>query len=138
MASRVEAGGLRIDERLYRLVRDEIAPGTGVKVDGFWQSLGAIVGDLGPTNRALLAKRDRLQKQIDQCQTRRQGHRLHGEIFKRRCSPQARQFLRCQRIFSQADRPQETTGRNAQGRHNRWPGEWTAIPRLPGKWRGGD
>jgi len=30
MASRVEVGGLRIDERLYRLVRDVIAPGTGV------------------------------------------------------------------------------------------------------------
>ena len=45
MTSRVEVGGLRIDERLYRLVREEIAPGTGVKVDGFWQSLGAIVRD---------------------------------------------------------------------------------------------
>ena len=31
MASRVEVGGLRIDERLYRLVREEIAPGTGVE-----------------------------------------------------------------------------------------------------------
>ena len=41
MASRVEVGGLKIDERLYRLVRDEIAPGTGVKADGFWKSLGA-------------------------------------------------------------------------------------------------
>ena len=66
MANRVEIGGLKIDERLYRLVRDEIAPGTGVKVDGFWKSFGAIVRDLGPKNRALLAKRDRLQKQIDQ------------------------------------------------------------------------
>jgi len=66
MASRVEVGGLRIDERLHRLMRDEIAPGTGVKAEGFWKSLGAIVGDLGPKNRALLAKRDRLQKQIDQ------------------------------------------------------------------------
>ncbi len=65
MAGRVEVGDLKIDERLYRLVRGEIAPGTGVKVDGFWKSLGAIVRDLGPKNRALLAKRDRLQKQID-------------------------------------------------------------------------
>jgi len=29
MAKRVEVGDLKIDERLYRLVRDEIAPGTG-------------------------------------------------------------------------------------------------------------
>jgi len=73
MASRVEVGGLSIDERLYRLVRDEIAPGTGVKVDGFWQSLGAIVRDLGPKNRALLARRDRLQKQIDEWHLARSG-----------------------------------------------------------------
>ena len=68
MASRVEVGGLKIDERLYRLVRDEIAPGTGVKVERFWKSLGAIVRDLGPKNRALLAKRERLQQQIDEWQ----------------------------------------------------------------------
>jgi malate synthase len=66
MASRVEVGGLKIDERLYRLVRDEIAPGTGVKVERFWKSLGAIMRDLGPKNRALLAKRERLQQQIDE------------------------------------------------------------------------
>jgi malate synthase len=66
MPSRVEVGGLKIDEGLYRLVRDEIAPGTGIEVDAFWQALGAIVRDLGPKNRALLAERDRLQKRIDE------------------------------------------------------------------------
>src|SRR6266508_849962 len=73
MANRVEVGGFRIDERLYRLVRDEIAPGTGVKVDGFWKSLGEVVRDLGPKNRTLLAKRDRLQEQIDQWHRSRKG-----------------------------------------------------------------
>ncbi len=73
MANRVEVGDLRIDERLYRLVRDEIAPGTGVKVDGFWKSLGEVVRDLGPKNRTLLAKRDRLQEQIDQWHRSRKG-----------------------------------------------------------------
>ncbi|MGH7795599.1 MAG: malate synthase G [Candidatus Binatia bacterium] len=81
MASRVEVGGLRIDERLYRLVRDEIAPGTGVKGDGFWKSLGAIVRDLGPKNRALLAKRDRLQKQIDQWQLARSGQPFDLQVY---------------------------------------------------------
>ena len=73
MANRVEIGGLKIDERLYRLVRDEIAPGTGVKADGFWKSLGDIVRDLGPKNRTLLAKRDHLQEQIDQWHRARSG-----------------------------------------------------------------
>jgi malate synthase len=73
MAKPVEIGGLRIDHELYVLLRDEIAPGTGVKVDGFWKSLGAIVRDLGPKNRALLAKRDRLQAEIDQWHRARRG-----------------------------------------------------------------
>jgi malate synthase len=81
MDSRVEIGGLKIDERLYRLVRDEIAPGTGVKADGFWQSLGAIVRDLGPKNRALLEKRDRLQKQVDQWHGVRAGQPFNRESY---------------------------------------------------------
>jgi malate synthase len=66
MANRVEIGNLKVDEGLYRLVREEIAPGTGVKADNFWKSLSEIATDLGPKNRALLAKRDRLQEQIDE------------------------------------------------------------------------
>ena len=65
MAKTIEMSGLKIDERLYDLVRHEIAPGTGVDADEFWQALGAIVRDLGPKNRALLKKRDDLQSQID-------------------------------------------------------------------------
>ncbi|HEX6768143.1 MAG TPA: malate synthase G, partial [Candidatus Binatia bacterium] len=73
MAQYVEIGDLRIDQELYLLVRDEIAPGTGVKPDGFWKSLGRIVKDLGPKNRALLAKRDQLQLEIDQWHRSRKG-----------------------------------------------------------------
>ena len=66
MANYIESSGLRIDEELYRLVRDEIAPGTGIDADSFWASFGRIVADLAPVNRALLDRRDALQRQIDQ------------------------------------------------------------------------
>ena len=66
MANRIEVGQLKIDEGLYRLVRDDIAPGTGVEADAFWTSLGEIVADLAPKNRALLDKRDALQQRIDE------------------------------------------------------------------------
>ena len=62
---RVEVGGLLVDVGLYKLVRDEIAPGTEVDADEFWNSLGRIVTDLEPGNRALLDRRDELQQQID-------------------------------------------------------------------------
>ena len=66
MANRIEVGQLKIDEGLYCLIRDEIAPGTGVEADAFWTSLGEIVADLAPKNRGLLDKRDALQQRIDE------------------------------------------------------------------------
>ncbi len=77
MTNRVEIGGLKIDKRLDSLVREEIAPGTGVKADGFWKSLGQIVQDLGPKNLALLAKRDELQERIDRWHRARNGQSFH-------------------------------------------------------------
>jgi hypothetical protein len=38
MSKSVEIGGLRIDDQLYGLVCDEIAPGTGIESE-FWLSL---------------------------------------------------------------------------------------------------
>src|SRR4051812_28872159 len=60
-----EIGNLKIDGRLHDLVRDEIAPGTGIAPEAFWNALGAIVRDLGPKNKALLERRDELQRKID-------------------------------------------------------------------------
>jgi len=76
MSQYVEAQNLKIDKVLFELVRDEIAPGTGVDAEAFWSSLATIVEALGPENEALLDKRDRLQKQLDD------WHRAHkGEVI---------------------------------------------------------
>jgi len=81
MANTISIGGLKVDESLHRLVRDEIAPGTGVNADRFWKSFGAMVRDLGPSNRALLEKRDQLQKQIDQYHSARKGQPFNREEY---------------------------------------------------------
>ena len=82
MADFVEIGGLKVNEELYHLVRDEIVPGTGVNADRFWKSFGEIVRDLAPKNRALLEKRDNLQKQIDQYHLARKGQPFNREEYK--------------------------------------------------------
>src|SRR3989338_5634633 len=82
MANTVLVGGLKVDEALYRLVRDEIAPGTGVNADRFWKALGAIVRDLEPKNSALLEKRDLLQRRIDRWNSARQGRPFNREEYK--------------------------------------------------------
>jgi malate synthase len=82
MANFVEIGGLKVNKELYHLVRDEIAPGTGVNADRFWKSFGEIVRDLAPKNRALLEKRDKLQKQIDQYHLAHKGQPFNREEYK--------------------------------------------------------
>ncbi|EHQ52105.1 malate synthase G [Ectothiorhodospira sp. PHS-1] len=61
----VSAGRLRVARELHDFINDEALPGTGVAADAFWNGLDAIIHDLAPRNRELLAKRDDLQARID-------------------------------------------------------------------------
>ena len=81
MGNRIAIGNLRIDEDLYTLVRDEIAPGTGVEADAFWKAFDDIVAAFAPENRSLLEKRDALQQQIDAWHLSRKDERLDGEAY---------------------------------------------------------
>jgi malate synthase len=76
MTTRIQKGGLQIAEELFNLVENDIAPGTGVDTDHFWTEFEAILNDLAPKNKALLAKRDDMQAQIDAWHKERtgQGH----------------------------------------------------------------
>ena len=66
MSNRIQCADLQIDEALHSLLINEIAPGTGIDPDHFWQGVADIWGALGPENQRLLAERDSLQAQIDQ------------------------------------------------------------------------
>ena len=65
MDNRIDIGSLKINKELYDLVRDEIAPGTGIDADEFWNAFDNIVKEFAPENRSLLQKRDKIQEQID-------------------------------------------------------------------------
>ena len=82
MIERVEIGGLGVARCLHDLIRDEIAPGTGLEPDAFWRTLAGIVRDLGAKNRALLDRRDRLQAQIDAWHAERAGQHLDAAEYR--------------------------------------------------------
>ncbi|MCB1699078.1 MAG: malate synthase G, partial [Halioglobus sp.] len=65
MTDRIQRGGLQIAPALCELLEHEIAPGTGIAPEHFWQALEAIVEELGPRNRELLQIREELQGKID-------------------------------------------------------------------------
>jgi malate synthase len=57
--------GLKVATPLVKFVDEEAIPGTGVDSAAFWKGFDALVHDLAPKNRALLAERDRLQTELD-------------------------------------------------------------------------
>ena len=61
----VDAGGLRVARPLLDFVNNEALPGTGVTADRFWTGYAALLRDLAPQCKALLDRRDDLQRQID-------------------------------------------------------------------------
>jgi malate synthase len=77
----VDVGGLKVAQVLHRFVNEEALRGTGISPEVFWGGLGAIVRDLTPNNRALLAKRDALQTQIDAWHRERAGKPVDQEAY---------------------------------------------------------
>jgi malate synthase len=65
MDDRVQTGGLSVAGSLHRFLLEEALPGSGVEPDDFWAGADAIIHDLAPRNRELLARRDELQARID-------------------------------------------------------------------------
>ncbi|WP_421481064.1 malate synthase G [Agrobacterium rosae] len=63
--SRIEQHGLSFDETLYRFLKDEVLPETGLDADAFFAGFSEIVHELSPKNRDLLAKRDAFQEKLD-------------------------------------------------------------------------
>jgi malate synthase len=65
MTQRINQHGLKVAAELEHFITSEALPGTGIDADTFWRGFSKLVHDLTPINRALLDKRDALQRQID-------------------------------------------------------------------------
>jgi malate synthase len=73
VADRVTVGRLQIAGVLHEFVRDEALPGSGLDEDKFWSGVEQILDEFAPRNRELLARREELQKQLDEWHTAHPG-----------------------------------------------------------------
>jgi malate synthase len=63
--NKIKKGNLIISSLLLEFIDKEVIPGTGVNVDEFWRKFDSVVHELTPINKALIEKREAIQKQID-------------------------------------------------------------------------
>ena len=82
MTGYVQKGGIQVAQELYDFVNDKAIPGTGVDAEKFWAEFDALVNDLAPKNKALLAKRDDIQAKIDAYHTERKGQPHNADEYK--------------------------------------------------------
>ncbi|WP_299549886.1 malate synthase G [uncultured Tateyamaria sp.] len=66
MTAYVDRSDLKVADSLAHFIETHALPGTGVASADFWAGFSALVYDLGPKNRDLLAKREGVQAQIDE------------------------------------------------------------------------
>ena len=64
--STIDKNGLKISFTLFEFINNEVIPGTNIKPDDFWDKFAKIVHKLAPINKALIKKREVIQKKIDE------------------------------------------------------------------------
>jgi len=76
MSVMISKGDLQVAESLVSFIETRALPGTGVNAAAFWSGVAALFARFAPENRALLARRDTLQTQIDAWHLARAGKPL--------------------------------------------------------------
>ncbi|MFY0758509.1 malate synthase G [Metabacillus dongyingensis] len=75
MKGYIQKGNLQVAEALYEFINSEALPHTGLDQNAFWSGFEAIVKELTPQNKELLAVRDEIQSKIHS------WHRENNETF---------------------------------------------------------
>ncbi|MDQ2089649.1 malate synthase G [Marimonas arenosa] len=82
MTERHDKSGLQVASELAAFIDERALPGTGVETEAFWTGLSKIIHELGPENRELLDRRQRLQEQIDAWHIERRGQPHDHNAYK--------------------------------------------------------
>ena len=69
----IDKNGLKISSTLFEFINNEAIPNTSVKIEDFWEKFSKVVHELAPINKALIQKRESIQKKIDDWHKSRKG-----------------------------------------------------------------
>ena len=61
----VEKSGLKVSSTLLEFINNEVIPNTNIDIDKFWNKFSEVVHELSPINKALIQKRQIIQKKLD-------------------------------------------------------------------------
>ncbi len=61
----VEKSGLKVSSTLLEFINHEVIPNTNIDIDKFWNKFSEVVHELSPINKALIQKREIIQKKLD-------------------------------------------------------------------------
>ena len=81
MSEFIEKAGISIDTALAGFLETEVLEPLGRDVDAFWAGLANLLAEYAPRNRALLAKREDLQAQIDNWHKERRGKPIDQDEY---------------------------------------------------------
>ena len=70
---KIEKYGLKVSSTLLKFINNEVIPGTNLKIEEFWNDFSDTVHELSPVNKALIQKREDIQKKIDDWHKSNQG-----------------------------------------------------------------
>ena len=63
--SLIDKNGLKISSKLFDFINNEAIPGTGIKIEEFWNNFEKTVHELAPINKNLIEKRENIQNKIN-------------------------------------------------------------------------
>jgi len=79
--NKIKKGNLTINSVLFEFVNQEVIPGTNIDIEDFWKKFDLVVHELAPINKALIEKRESIQKQIDEWHLTNKGKELNKNEY---------------------------------------------------------
>ena len=79
--SLIDKNGLKISSKLFDFINNEAIPGTGIKIEEFWNNFEKTVHELAPINKNLIGKRENIQNKINDWHKQNAGKELNKKEY---------------------------------------------------------